>query len=420
MTSVVMSQSQSLADWLCYLEKIHPTTIDLGLARVSEVAERLKLRKMPAPVVTVGGTNGKGTTCAMIEAIYRAAGQRVAVYSSPHLLHYNERVRIDGKDVEDALLCRAFAAVEAARGHISLTFFEFGTLAALWIFAETRPDLILLEVGLGGRLDATNLVESDVAVVTTIALDHCDWLGDTREAIASEKAGIMRRGKPAISGEPNPPVTLQQRAEAIGACFYQVGRDFSRQESGRHEEGGLWRFEGLGVSWEQLPHPALPLDNAVTALAVCALLPSRPPIEAIRQGLASARLAGRLQPLRQDPEVLVDVAHNPHSAEYLAAQLAKRPKHGRTLAVCGMLKDKDIAHTLQAMLPHVDGWYLADLDGPRGAKAGELAAFLPPGSESGCFDSVAAAYKAALSAAQRGDLVLVFGSFYTVAGVMAA
>lgn len=416
MTSVVMSQSQSLADWLCYLEKIHPTTIDLGLARVSEVAGRLNLGKMPAPVVTVGGTNGKGTTCAMIEAIYRAAGLRVAVYSSPHLLRYNERVRIDGQDVEDALLCRAFAAVEAARGEISLTFFEFGTLAALWIFAEIRPDLILLEVGLGGRLDATNLVQSDVAVVTTIALDHCDWLGDTREAIASEKAGIMRRGKPAISGEPNPPVTLQQSADALGACFYQVGRDFSR-----HEEGELWRFAGLGVSWDQLPRPALPLDNAVTALAVCAVLPVRPAIEAIRQGLEGARLAGRLQALRQDPEVLVDVAHNPHSADYLAAQLAKRPQRGRTLAVCGMLKDKDIAHTLQAVLPQVDSWYLADLEGPRGAKACELAACLPSGCEYHCYDSVADAYAAALGAAQQStDLVLVFGSFYTVAGVMAA
>ena len=413
MTGAVMDQSQSLADWLCYLEQIHPTTIDLGLSRVGVVADRLQLRKMPAPVVTVGGTNGKGTTCALLEAIYREAGLKVAVYSSPHLLRYNERVRIDGLDVSDEWLCRAFAEVEAAREGISLTFFEFGTLAALWIFAQQKPDLILLEVGLGGRLDATNLVQSDVAVITTIALDHCDWLGNTREAIASEKAGIMRPGKPAVSGEPDPPEALAHAAALLGANFYQVGSDFHREEG-----PDSWSFNGMGQHWSALPYPQLPLDNAVTALAVCALLPIELSIAAIRQGLVSARLAGRLQPLGEQPEVLVDVAHNPHSAAYLASQLAKRPVRGRTLALCGMLRDKDIEHTLEVMTPHVDEWFLADLQGPRAAMAAELQRFLPDVT-SHCFDSVASAYGAVLAEANPEDVVVVFGSFYTVADVMA-
>ena len=413
MTGAVMSQSQSLADWLCYLEQVHPTTIDLGLTRVGVVADRLQLRKMPAPVVTVGGTNGKGTTCALLEAIYCEAGLTVAVYSSPHLLHYNERVRIASQDISDEWLCRAFAAVEAVRDGISLTFFEFGTLAALWIFAQQKPDLILLEVGLGGRLDATNLVQSDVAVITTIALDHCDWLGNTREAIASEKAGIMRPGKPAVSGEPNPPETLAHAANVLGASLYQVGSDFHREEG---PDG--WSFNGMGQHWSALPYPQLPLDNAVTALAVCALLPFELSIAAIRQGLLSARLAGRLQPLGEQPEVLVDVAHNPHSAAYLASQLAKRPVEGRTLALCGMLRDKDIEHTLEVMAPHVDEWFLADLQGPRAAMAAELQHFLPEVT-SHCFESVASAYEAVLVEAKPEDVVVVFGSFYTVAGVMA-
>ena len=414
MSQSVMAQSQSLSDWLSYLERIHPTVIDLGLHRVGVVADRLGLRQLPARVVTVGGTNGKGTTCALLESIYRAAGYRVGVYSSPHLLRYNERVRLDGQDVEDAALCQAFAAVDAARGDVSLTFFEFGTLAALWLFRAAAPDLVLLSVGLGGRLDATNLVESDLAVVTSIALDHCDWLGNTREAIAQEKAGIYRPGKPAISGEPNPPVTLAQTAQAIGAHLLQVGEDFRREEA-----PSGWHFLGARQQWRELPYPQLPLDNAVTALAVVEQLPLSVSLAAIRTGLAQARLAGRMQLLRTQPAVMVDVAHNPHSAHYLATQLRCRNKVGRRLAVAGMLKDKDIRQTLAELGALVDVWFLADLHGPRAALAAELSAALAADLPRHCFASVAEAYRAALAAAQGQDEIIVVGSFHTVAEAMA-
>ncbi len=414
MSQSVMAQSQSLSDWLSYLEQIHPSVIDLGLHRVGLVADRLGLRQLPATVVTVGGTNGKGTTCALLEAIYRAAGYRVGVYSSPHLLRYNERVRIQGQDASDAELCQAFAAVEAARGEVSLTFFEFGTLAALWLFRAAAPDLVLLEVGLGGRLDATNLVESDLAVVTSIALDHCDWLGDTREAIASEKAGIYRPGKPAISGEPNPPVTLAQTAQAIGAKLLQVGADFRR-----HEAEAVWHFQGARQQWRELPYPELPLDNAVTALAVVEQLSLPIDSAAIRTGLAGARLAGRMQLLRTQPQVTLDVAHNPHSAHYLARQLAARGKVGRRLAVAGMLKDKDIRQTLGELVELVDLWFLADLHGARAALAQELSAVLPSESARHCYASVADAYREALATAQEQDEIIVLGSFHTVAEAMA-
>ena len=414
MSQSVMAQSQSLSDWLSYLEKIHPSVIDLGLHRVGLVADRLGLRQLPATVVTVGGTNGKGTTCALLEAIYRAAGYRVGVYSSPHLLRYNERVRIQGQDASDAELCQAFAAVEAARGEVSLTFFEFGTLAALWLFRAAAPDLVLLEVGLGGRLDATNLVESDLAVVTSIALDHCDWLGDTREAIASEKAGIYRPGKPAISGEPNPPVTLAQTAQALGAKLLQVGADFRRDEA-----EAVWHFQGARQQWRELPYPELPLDNAVTALAVVEQLSLPIDSAAIRTGLAGARLAGRMQLLRTQPQVTLDVAHNPHSAHYLARQLAARGKVGRRLAVAGMLKDKDIRQTLGELVELVDLWFLADLHGARAALAQELSAVLPSESARHCYASVAEAYREALATAQEQDEIIVLGSFHTVAEAMA-
>ena len=414
MSQSVMAQSQSLSDWLSYLEKIHPSVIDLGLHRVGLVADRLGLRQLPATVVTVGGTNGKGTTCALLEAIYRAAGYRVGVYSSPHLLRYNERVRIQGQDASDAELCQAFAAVEAARGEVSLTFFEFGTLAALWLFRAAAPDLVLLEVGLGGRLDATNLVESDLAVVTSIALDHCDWLGDTREAIASEKAGIYRPGKPAISGEPNPPVTLAQTAQAIGAKLLQGGADFRPDEAEAH-----WHFQGARQQWRELPYPELPLDNAVTALAVVEQLSLPIDSAAIRTGLAGARLAGRMQLLRTQPQVTLDVAHNPHSAHYLARQLAARGKVGRRLAVAGMLKDKDIRQTLGELVELVDLWFLADLHGARAALAQELSAVLPSESARHCYASVADAYREALATAQEQDEIIVLGSFHTVAEAMA-
>ena len=409
------SQSRSLVDWLSYLERIHPVNIDMGLDRVGVVARRMGLTQLRFKVITVAGTNGKGSSCAMAASILMAAGYKVGVYSSPHLLRFTERVRIDGAELSDNEHCAAFAEVEAARGEIALTFFEFATLAGLWLFCRAAPDVLLLEVGLGGRLDATNVVESDVAMITSIALDHCDWLGDTREAVAVEKAGVYRAGKPAISGEPNPPTTIASEAARLGAFLRQVGRDFHGDE----QDTG-WDYHGLN-HWLGLPKPALPLMNAVTVLAALESLGLPLPESAIRDGLANARLAGRMQQLQNDPLVIVDVAHNPHSAAYLASQLRQIPCKGKRRAVVGMLKDKDMAGSLAELDGLIDQWFLASLTGPRAATAEQLAAALGDGQGSAAtFDGVSAAYGAALAASSPDDVVIVFGSFYTVADVLAA
>ncbi|NEX83668.1 bifunctional tetrahydrofolate synthase/dihydrofolate synthase [Aeromonas rivipollensis] len=409
------SQSRSLVDWLSYLEQIHPVNIDMGLERVGAVARRMGLTRLPFKVITVAGTNGKGSSCAMAASILMAAGYKVGVYSSPHLLRFTERVRIDGAELSDSDHCAAFAEVEAARGEIALTFFEFATLAGLWLFCRAVPDVLLLEVGLGGRLDATNVVESDVAMITSIALDHCDWLGDTREAVAVEKAGVYRAGKPAISGEPNPPATIASEAARIGASLRQVGRDFQGDE---HDTG--WDYHGLN-HWLGLPKPALPLMNAVTVLAALESLGLPLAESAIREGLANARLAGRMQRLQDEPLVIVDVAHNPHSAAYLASQLRQIPGKGKRRAVVGMLKDKDMAGSLAELDGLIDQWFLASLTGPRAATAEQLVAALGDGQGlAATFDGVSAAYRAALASSSPDDMVIVFGSFYTVADVLAA
>ena len=409
------SQSRSLVDWLSYLERIHPVNIDMGLERVGAVARRMGLTQLPFKVITVAGTNGKGSSCAMAASILMAAGYKVGVYSSPHLLRFTERVRINGQELADDDHRAAFAEVETARGEIALTFFEFATLAGLWLFRRAAPDVLLLEVGLGGRLDATNVVESDVAMITSIALDHCDWLGDTREAVAVEKAGVYRAGKPAISGEPNPPATIASEAARIGASLRQVGRDFQGDE---HDTG--WDYHGLN-HWLGLPKPALPLMNAVTVLAALESLGLPLPESAIRQGLANARLAGRMQRLQSEPLVIVDVAHNPHSAAYLASQLRQIPGTGKRRAVVGMLKDKDMAGSLAELDGLIDQWFLASLTGPRAATAEQLAVALGDGQgPAATFDGVSAAYLAALAASSPDDMVIVFGSFYTVADVLAA
>lgn len=406
------SQSRSLVDWLSYLEQIHPVNIDMGLTRVGEVARRMGLTRLPGKVLTVAGTNGKGSSCAMAASILMAAGYRVGVYSSPHLLRFTERVRVNGQELADSEHCAAFAEVEAARGEIALTFFEFATLAALWLFRRHAPDVVLLEVGLGGRLDATNVVESDVAMITSIALDHCDWLGDTREAVAVEKAGVYRAGKPAISGEPHPPATIASEAARIKASLRQVGIDFRGDE---HQDD--WDYHGQH-HWPGLPKPALPLMNAVTVLAALESLGLPLPEPAIREGLANARLAGRMQRLQHEPLVIVDVAHNPHSAAYLASQLRQIPCQGRRLAVVGMLKDKDMAGSLAELDGLIDHWYLASLTGPRGATAALLADAL--GQDGAAqYDAVSEAYRQALADASPSDMVIVFGSFYTVADILA-
>ncbi len=412
MTLSVMTQSQSLQDWLSYLEQIHPQQIELGLQRVKTVAERLGLLDLPGVVITVGGTNGKGSTCAMLASILEAAGYSTGIYASPHLLRYNERVKINGSEVSDQDFCTAFAEIEQMRQDISLTFFEFGTLAAFSIFKKYQPDVILLEVGLGGRLDATNIIDADISVITSIDLDHCDWLGDTKEAIAVEKAGIYRTDKPAICGEPNPPHTLKRAADQIRTRLYSVGEQFAYQI-----QNDSWVYQGNYRTLTDLPLPGLPLQNAATVLAVIEHLPFYISDDAIKAGLKNANLAGRFQILQHEPTVIVDVAHNPHASLYLANKLKKWSNH-KIIAVVGMLKDKDIQHTLQHVEPYIDEWHLADLSGPRAASAELLATFLPENTVFTRYHDVSDAYHAALSSATPRDLVVVFGSFLTVAGVL--
>ncbi len=414
MTSSVMTKSQSLSDWLSYLEHIHPQQIDMGLTRVRQVAERADLLSLPSFVITVGGTNGKGTTCAMLSSILNEAGYTTGVYASPHLLRYNERIKINGEEVSDEEICESLAYVESFRNETSLTFFEFGTLAAFALFKKKKPDVVLLEVGLGGRLDATNIIDADISVITSIDLDHCDWLGNTREDIAKEKAGILRTGKPAIIGEPDIPTTLIAAAEQISTDLYCVDRDFSYALSEAN-----WLYQGKVRQIEQLPVPMLPLPNAATALAVIEHMPSSwiIPQQAIEKGLEKAALSGRFQQIMSSPTVIVDVAHNPHAAKYLAKKL-QMISNKRIHAVVGMLKDKDIEHTLSAVRDYIDDWFLADLQGPRAATAEMLSSVLPESDIKHTFKNVHQAYKAALKQASESDVIIVFGSFLTIADVL--
>lgn len=411
MTSAFSPTAQSsLAEWLEYLMHLHTSAIDLGLDRVQSVAERAKLTHPAPKVITVAGTNGKGSTCAMMEAILLKAGYRVGVYSSPHLVKYNERVRIDGKMLPDEDHCRAFAAIDYQRAGTSLSLFEFGTLAALWLFQEAPLDVVILEVGLGGRLDATNVVDHDVSVITSLAIDHVDWLGDNIEKIGFEKAGIFRSHRPAICGQPNPPASVAAHADDIQATLYQVGYQFDYEITGE-----TWRWHSGAFELTQLPIPSLPLPNAATALMALSVSGLDITDEHIVSALSSVTLAGRLQVLQTSPAVILDVAHNPHSAAYLASQLPRlKAKYGveRVLAVVGMLHDKDIEGTIAAMLPVVDAWFPVDLTGDRAAKADEIVKFLPENTS--CYASPTLGYQAALSMAEPSSMVIVFGSFYTV------
>lgn len=412
---------RSLANWLAYLERLHPTAIDMGLERSREVARRLGLER-PAPrVVTVTGTNGKGSTCAFLAALLGAQGLKVGIYSSPHLLRYNERVRIDGREAGDAELCQAFAAVEAARGEISLTYFEMGTLAAFWLFERAGLDAVVLEVGLGGRLDAVNLIDADVAVVTSIALDHAEWLGDTRDSVAFEKAGIFRAGRPAVCGEPDPPTPLLERAASLGAPLYRRGRDY-----GLASKGDVWDWYGRSAAGDRLelralPQLELPLENAALALQAYALLDLSWEAERIAAALGATRLTGRLERRHirwQDRRlsILLDVGHNPHAAAYLAARLAARPPAGRRLAVFGLLADKDLPGVLEPLLPHVQHWAVAPLPTPRSRSAQELAAALQgEGALVVACADVSEALQAQCRQAAECDEILVFGSFFCVA-----
>lgn len=409
---LIPQATSPLAAWLDYLERLHSQPIELGLERVKQVAERLDLLK-PAPTVfTIAGTNGKGTTCCTLESILLAAGLRVGVYSSPHLLRYTERVRIQGKELSEARHSHSFAQVEAGRSNISLTYFEFGTLSALQLFKQAKLDVVILEVGLGGRLDATNIVDSDVAAVTSIAIDHTDWLGFDRESIGREKAGVFRGGKPAIVGEPDMPQSIADVAATLGAKLYQ--RDKAWQFSQNNQN---WSWQCDDRQWQNLPLPNVPLANAATALAVLHYSGLSLSEDAIRQGLLAASLPGRFQIVSEQPRLILDVAHNPHAARYLTDRLAQLPKQGKVRAVIGMLSDKDIAGTLACLSEQVDEWYCAPLEGPRGASAEQLAEHL---AQSRQFSDVETAWRQAMQDAGPRDVVIVCGSFHTVAHVMAA
>jgi dihydrofolate synthase/folylpolyglutamate synthase len=419
----------TLADWLAKLETMHPKTIDMGLERVQQVRERMGIH-FDCPVITVGGTNGKGSTCAMLESILLQAGYRVGLYTSPHLLDFNERARIGGESVSDDALIESFAAVEAQRAGVSLTYFEFTTLAILRLFADAKLDAVILEVGLGGRLDAVNVIDADVAIVTSVDIDHTEYLGSTREQIGFEKAGIFRPGKVAICSDPVPPQSLVDHAEAIGADLWLSGRDFNY--AGDKQQ---WNYGGRNQRRNALGYPSLrganQLLNASAALAALEALRQRLPVGAqeVRTGLAMVDLPGRFQVLPGRPTVILDVAHNPHAAATLAQNLDNMGFHPYTYAVFGAMQDKDIDGVIAQLKDRIDHWCVTDLPVPRAASAEHIKDKLLDAGVAGVVDgeysietfaSPAAAFANARSRAGENDRIAVFGSFLTVAGVMEA
>lgn len=415
----------TLAGWLARCEHLHPKEIDMTLARTRRVVERLKLR-FTAPLITVAGTNGKGSTCAMLEAIALRAGYRVGLYSKPHLVHFEERCRVNGQMVGEADLLPHFAAVEQARGGDTLTYFEFTSLAIARLLASTELDLVILEVGMGGRLDAVNAFDADCAIITSIDIDHAEYLGADREAIAIEKAGVMRAGRPVIVSDPMPPRSLVDEAVRVGADPWLLGRDFNF--SGDKQQ---WRWAGRTRRFNALAYPALrganQLLNASGVLAAFEALRGQLPItaQAVRQGFATVELPGRFQIVAGQPTLVLDVAHNPHAVATLAQNLDQMGFFPRTHAVFGAMADKDIAAILTRMAPLVDHWHFTDLPMPRAARAEDLAARHAALSLAGpgpvtvqCHASPMQALDAALGAADPADRIIVFGSFHTVGGVL--
>ena len=414
----------NLDEWLAHLETAHPVGIDMGLVRINRVKESLGLQ-FQCPVITVGGTNGKGSTCAFLESILLASGYRVACHTSPHLLRFHERARIQGREATDAELLQSFNRVEQARCRIenapTLTYFEFTTLAIMDLFANAGIDVAILEVGMGGRLDAVNIVDADCAIVTSIDLDHMAYLGNTRESIAFEKAGIFRKNASAICGDPVPPQTLIDHAKAIGVDLWLMGKDY-----GFEGDQQQWGWSGRGKRFSGLAYPALrganQLLNASAVVAALMALHDRLPVSAqdIRNGFALVELPGRFQVLAGKPTIVMDVAHNPHAAATLAQSLDKMGYHPYTFAIFGAMADKDIDGVLKPMMDLVDYWYCTDLPIARAAKASDLAKQIQlRGKEAEVFAQAGAAYQMALDKAGEGDRIIVFGSFYTVAGVMA-
>ncbi|WP_011609033.1 bifunctional tetrahydrofolate synthase/dihydrofolate synthase [Histophilus somni] len=435
MSSLNLFATSPLEQWLCFLEKAHAKAIDLGLDRVKTVAQQLDLLQ-PAPfVITVGGTNGKGTTCRLLEILLLNSGFRVGVYSSPHLIRYNERVRIQNQELADEEHTQAFAFIEQHKSQ-SLTYFEFSTLSALYLFKQANLDVVILEVGLGGRLDATNIVDADLAVITSIDIDHTDFLGNTREEIAFEKSGIFRPNKPAVIGENNIPCSLLEQGKKLDSILFCRNKDwkFSKQENG-------WTWETIkgdkAIYMDNLPICSIPLANAATALATLAYLPFDISISVVHKSLREVELAGRFQKInpekllnlaklskktvKQLPQIIVDVGHNPHAASYLLERLTalKAKSIGKIISVCGILKDKDSQGILSPLIKVVDQWNLVTLDGVRGQSSHELFMTLQQISTTNelsaqTYSSVYEGVKSAVQNATEKDIILVFGSFYTV------
>ncbi|MET3516303.1 dihydrofolate synthase/folylpolyglutamate synthase [Pseudacidovorax sp. 1753] len=419
---------KTLADWLAYAEQLHAKNIALGLDRVQAVARRMGLA-LTCPVITVAGTNGKGSTCAMLEAILAQAGYRTGVYTSPHLVHFEERLRIGGQSVEGEALLPHFDAVETARTAggeaVALTYFEFTTLAILSCMAASGLDAAILEVGLGGRLDAVNIIDADCAVITSVDIDHIEFLGTDRESIGAEKAGILRAGRPAIVSDPMPPRSVVARAEDLGADLWLSGRDFT--VSGDKQQ---WAWSGRGRRYAGLAYPALrganQLINAAGVLAALEALRPRLPVsaQAIRQGFATVELPGRFQIVPGQPALVLDVAHNPHSAAALAENLDAMGFFPVTHAVFGAMADKDLAPIFERLGPLVDRWYFTDLPTPRAARAADLmrmwtALNRRTDASASLHADPMAALSAATAAADPADRIVVFGSFFTVGGVLA-
>jgi dihydrofolate synthase/folylpolyglutamate synthase len=408
---------KNLTEWLCYLESIHSVEIELGLKRIAAVAKHLNIAFPKSTVITVAGTNGKGTTCAFLENALLAQNLTCAVYSSPHIERFNERLRLNRCEVSDNALVSAFEIIESARGDITLTYYEYTTLAALLILMAEQPEVIILEVGLGGRLDATNLIDADIAVITTIDLDHQAFLGNTREAIGFEKAGIMRANKVVVVGDTNPPSSLITYANDIGAITYAREQKFTVEQG--HND--IWHWRSSYHVFSALTLCQIPQDNVATAIMVLSVLADKLSLSLdsafINQVITQTKVAGRMEKFTLDCDVILDVGHNPQAARYLAAQL-QQLNYPKVHAVLGMLADKDITNTIAPLLPEVAHWYIGTLDINRGCEAKKVleSTEIDP-AKVNCFDNVSQAFKMAKKNAKATDLILVFGSFYTVAEI---
>ena len=415
-------KKRSLREWLDYQQQIHPAEIELGLKRLREVWLRLHPGKFKPQVISVAGTNGKGSCVAYLDAILRAASWRVGSYTSPHLMRYNERIHIDGEEVSDDELCAAFERIEECRGEITLTYFEFGALAALDLFSRHRLDVVILEVGLGGRLDAVNLMDADAALVTSIGIDHQAWLGDDRDAIGAEKAGILRAGKPAVYAESDMPAGFLQAATAISARLSHLGEDYHYTG-----EGSEWSWQSREALLHALPLPAMrgryQLQNAAGVLMLLQLLRQQLPVsrDAIRRGIMQAKLPGRFQLIAGEPLIILDVAHNREAAAALATNLDAMPRTGKLRALFSMYADKPLQAVVATLDHAVDEWHLYPLDDERGFGADELHAAVEAAAHAGVVshDSLQDAFQAVKQASETGDVILIFGSFQVVGEALA-